>query len=78
MTGTEVALVIGNIATLITAISGFVVLLRKTEVIHKATNGMHRELNELTAKSAKLEGQVEGKAEGIKEEKEAEAARKSS
>lgn len=42
--GTEVALIIGNLATLVTAIGGFVVLLRKTEVIHKATNSMKDEL----------------------------------
>ena len=67
MTGTEVALIIGNVATLITAIAGFVALWRKTEVIHKATNGMHQELNALTAKSSK--------AEGVKQEQDAEAAR---
>jgi uncharacterized membrane protein len=32
MTGAEIALIIGNIATLITAIGGFIVLLRRTEI----------------------------------------------
>lgn len=42
--GAEIALIIGNLATLVTAIGGFVVLLRRTEVIHKATNSMKDEL----------------------------------
>jgi uncharacterized membrane protein len=60
MTGTEIALIIGNIATLVTAIGGFVVLFRKTEVIHKATNSLTDRLVAVT--------KTESFAAGVKSE----------
>lgn len=64
MTGTEVALIITASATLVTSLGGFVVLLRKVEIIHKATNSMTDKLVAVTAK--------ESHAAGVKEEKDRE------
>lgn len=68
MTGTEIALIIGQLAVLVTSIGGFIVMTRradqvdgKIEEIHKATNSLTDRLVESTAK--------ESHAAGIKEEK---------
>lgn len=73
MTGTEVALILGQVAVLVTAIGGLIVQLRsnqkvgeqlnrqdeKLEAVHTSTNGMASR-NEAIAKKL---GIAEGKAE---------------
>lgn len=63
MTGTEVALVISSIATLVTAIGGFVVTLRKVDgvkahvvKVETATNGMKAQLVDEVRKASFAKG----------------------
>lgn len=63
MSGTEVALIITSVSTLITALGGFIVLLRKVEVVHKATNSLALK----AAEASLAQGTAEGIAIGLKQ-----------
>lgn len=74
MSGSEIAQIIVSIATLLTAGVGAYVSLRNSRqlgVVRTATDGMKTELVELTAKSSKAEGNLEGRAELKQEQKDA-------
>lgn len=64
MTGTEVGLIIGQVAVLVTAIAGARVSFRnsrKIEEVHKSTNGKMDRLLEVTGASEKAKGVIEGR-----------------
>lgn len=71
MTGTEIALIITAVGTstaaFVTSVGGVFISLRngrKLEAVHSATNGKMNELLDLTAKSSKAEGVLQGEANG--------------
>jgi hypothetical protein len=62
----DVAQLITAFATLIASIGTLVIGFRnsrKLEIVHQATNGLTSKLVNLTAESAKAEGNLEGRAE---------------
>jgi hypothetical protein len=64
VTGTEVALILTAAGTLIASVGGVIVGVRnsrKIEEVHKSTNGKMEQLLEITSKSAKAEGNLEGR-----------------
>jgi uncharacterized protein YoxC len=63
MTAGDISSLIISLATLVTAVGGVIIGLRNTrriEEVHKATNGMHAELMQVTGDAKYAEGVSHG------------------
>lgn len=75
MSGAEISQIIMAAGTLVTAVGGVILAIRKLDKIEKATDGIVTQLVNSTKSEATMVGHAEGKAAGKESEKAAQAGR---